>query len=133
MIAVLVGAHYPLRDGLQAGSGDDASALGQPHRAHGSLAQTEGEHLLVGQQREAGHETLDLELVQLVVAGDEQTHEVALGVLAGQSLHRGGLGDVQERGQLGDSVHVGRSDLLHGVHFVQRGAGRHAPASASAA
>ncbi len=124
MEAVLVGADHPLGHRLQARARDNTRALGQPHRAHGALAQAEVLHLLIGQQRKSGHHALDLQLVQLVIAGDEQAHEIALGVLARKGLHRGGLGNVQERGQLGDGVHAGRGDLLHGLHLVQRGAGQ---------
>ena len=124
VVAILVGTHHPLRDGLQAGSGDDAGALRQPHRAHGALAQAEGDHLLVGQQREAGHKALDLQLVQLVIARNEQTDEVALGVLTRERLHRGRLGDAQKFRQLGDGMHARGGDLLHGAHLVERGAGQ---------
>ena len=113
MVAVLVGAHDPLRHRLQAARRDDVGFLGQPHRAHRALVQTEALHLLVGKQREAARRTRGLELVELVVAGDEQHDQASLVVLARERLHRGGLGDVQELRELGDGVHVRCGDLLH--------------------
>ncbi len=58
--AVLVGADHPLGHRLQARARDNTRALGQPHRAHGALAQAEVLHLLIGQQRKSGHHALDL-------------------------------------------------------------------------
>ena len=125
VVAVLVGAHNPLRHGLQAVRRNDVSLLGKAHRAHGTLVQTVGLHVLVGKQREATGHASRLLLVDLVVARHEQHYQLAFVVFAGQGLDRGRFGDVQEFGQLSDGVHAGRGNLLHFGHVVHRGA-RHA-------
>ena len=78
----------------------------------------EREHLLVGEQREAGHGALGLDLVQLVIAGDEQHDQVAVGVLARKRLHGRGRGDVEELRKILDGVDAGRRGLLHAVDLV---------------
>ena len=122
VIAILVGADDPLRHRLQAICRDDERILGQADRAHGTLVQAVGLHVLVGEDGEAAGGAGRLLLVHLMIAGNEQHDELALVVLAGERLHRGGFRDVQELGELGDGVHAGRGHLLHLGHVVDRGA-----------
>ena len=95
VVVVLVRADDPMTDALQAAGGDDARALGQADRAHRALVQAEGFHFLVGEQRKPRNGALGLDLVELVVAGDEHHDEIALGVLAGERLHRGAFGNAE--------------------------------------
>ena len=122
VVAVLVGADDPLRNRLQAVGRDDESVLGQADRTHGALVQAVSFHVLVGEDGEAAGCASRLLLVHLMIAGDEQHDELALVVLAGKRLHRGGFRDAQELGELGDGVHAGRGHLLHLGHIVDRGA-----------
>ena len=135
VVAVLVGAHDPLRHGLQAARRDDARGLGQADRAHGALVQAEGLHVLVGEQREAARRTRSaLSSLSSWSPGMNSTTRSSRVVLARERLHGGGLGDVQERRELGDGVHARGGDLLHLPARRRRsGRARQSPASALAA
>ena len=68
------------------------------------------------------HGTVGLQLVELVVAGNEQHHQIARIAFARERLHGGRFGNVQECRQLGDGMHAGRGYLLHFRHVVLGGA-----------
>jgi hypothetical protein len=121
VVAVLVGAYDPVLDALQALVGADAHAFGQAHAANRALGQAGSLDLFVGEQLEAFHRAADLDLVELVVARHEDGDDGAFGVLAHHGLDRGGFGDVQELGELGNRVHAGGLDLAQGGFVVLLG------------
>ena len=124
MVVVLVRADDPMADALQAAGSDDARALGQADRAHRALVQAEGFHFLVGEQLKPGNGALGFNLVELVVTGDEHHDELALGVLAGERLHRGAFGDAKELRELLDRADARGMDLLKLGGLVLRRAGQ---------
>ena len=80
--------------------------------------QPEGLHVLIREQLETTGCASGFQLVEVVVARNEHDDELAFGVLSGQRFDSGRLGNVEECGQLGYGVHVGRGDLLHLRHIV---------------
>ena len=124
VVVVLVRTDDPMADALQAAGSDDARALGQADRAHRALVQAEGFHFLVGEQLKPGNGALGFDLVELVVTGDEHHNELALGVLAGERLHRGAFGNAEELRELLDSADARGVDLLKLGSLVLRRAGQ---------
>lgn len=127
---MLVGTHHPMRDVLQAAVGADAHTRRQAHASDGALGQARIFDLIVGHQREARaiSAVFGLQLVELVVARQEQHHGGSFFVHARHSLDGGRFGNAQELRQVGDGGNTGRLDLLQlrfGTFGRMRRAGRH--------
>ena len=119
--AVDICAHEPALDAAQAFVGGDFYALGQADRAHGALHEARILHFSVGKRREFAEQVLDGHLVHLIVAGNEQHPQRAVGGFAGKRLHAGVFGGTQKCSKLLDGVHTRSLELRKRVGRVRHG------------
>ena len=109
--ALLVGAAEPLVSLLEAFVADHADALGQVDRTDEALAQAKLDELVFVHEVVLAKGVLGLDVVELVVAGNEDERRGALPIDEAQGLDGGLRGNAKEGRDLIDGAAAGRGDL----------------------
>lgn len=133
MEAVFICAHNPALNVLQVHVTDNLDAPGKSLRTNGSLVKTRSLKLFVGKQGKAIYHALCLDFIQFVIAGDKESEDSPLGVLAHHSLNRGSLFNAEELRKAFDGGTPGVSTFLHSAAAYSTGWAWHTPASLFAA